>query len=134
MFQVDGPLQPGNSGGPIVEEKTGKLIGLAQLRSVDGIGSVIPADELRHTLAGRIGALHLTLRTVDKSNASLYIAADIVDPKGKVQGVMVQLAPASAGAINPNGDGTYPPLPNTKGVELQRDPKSRWHWGRSRLR
>jgi S1-C subfamily serine protease len=125
LFQVDGSLQPGNSGGPIVEEKTGKLIGLAvaKLGSVDTIGLVIPADELRRMLAGRVGALDLTLKTLDKQNANLVIKAQIVDPKGNIKDVMVHAAPASAGSVSPNTDGTYPPLPNTTGVGLQRDPK-----------
>ena len=125
LFQVDGSLQPGNSGGPIVEEKTGKLIGLAvaKLGSVDTIGLVIPADELRRMLAGRVGALDLTLKTLDKQNANLVIKAQIVDPKGNIRDVMVHAAPASAGSVSPNTDGTYPPLPNTTGVGLQRDPK-----------
>jgi S1-C subfamily serine protease len=125
LFQVDGSLQPGNSGGPIVEEKTGKLIGLAvaKLGSVDTIGLVIPADELRRMLAGRVGALNLTLKTLDPKNANLEITAQIVDPKGNVKDVLVHAAPASAGTVSPNADGSYPPLPNTTGVGLQRAPK-----------
>ena len=125
LFQVDGSLQPGNSGGPIVEEKTGKLIGLAvaKVGSVDTIGFVVPAEELRRTLAGRVGGLDLTLKTLADKNAHLVVKAQIVDPKGAVQKVMVHVAPASAGAISPNSDGTWPPLPNTTGVELKRDPK-----------
>ena len=47
LFQVDGSLQPGNSGGPIVEEKTGKFIGVvvAKMGAVDTIGFVVPADK-----------------------------------------------------------------------------------------
>ena len=64
-----------------------------------------------------------TLKTLADKNAHLVVKAEIVDPKGAVQKVMVHVAPASAGAISPNGDGTWPPLPNTTGVELKRDPK-----------
>jgi S1-C subfamily serine protease len=126
LFQVDGSLQPGNSGGPIVEEKTGKLIGVAvaKVGSVDTIGFVVPAEQLRRTLAGRIGSMDLTLKTLDKTSAQLEIKAEIVDPKGAIRDVMVHVAPASAGTISPNSDGTYPPLPNTKAVELKRDPKA----------
>ena len=47
LFQVDGSLQPGNSGGPIVEEKTGKFVGVAvaKVGAVDTIGFVVPADK-----------------------------------------------------------------------------------------
>ena len=62
LFQVDGSLQPGNSGGPIVEEKTGKFIGVAvaKVGSVDTIGFVVPADEVRRALAGRVGSVEGT--------------------------------------------------------------------------
>ncbi len=126
LFQVDGSLQPGNSGGPIVEEKTGKLIGVAvaKVGSVDTIGFVVPAEQLRRTLAGRIGALDLTLKGISKESANLEIKAQIIDPRRAVQAVLVRVAAASAGSISPSGDGTYPPLPNTTAVELQRDPKA----------
>ena len=134
LFQVDGSLQPGNSGGPIVEEKTGKLIGVAvaKVGSVDTIGFVVPAEQLRRTLAGRIGYLDMTLNTLNKNTANVEIKAQIVDPKGSVQKVLVHVAPASAGTVSPNGDGSYPPLPNTKGIELQRDPEGRHGVGTSR--
>jgi S1-C subfamily serine protease len=126
LLQVDGSLQPGNSGGPVVDDKSGKFLGVvvAKVGSVDTIGFVIPADEVRRTLAGRIGNLDLTLKSIDQSGASLEIRAQIVDPKNTVQSVVVHVAAASAGSVSPNGDGSWPPLPNTKGVELQRDPKA----------
>jgi Trypsin-like peptidase domain len=123
LYQVDGSLQPGNSGGPIVEEKTGKLIGVAvaKVGAVDTIGFVVPAETLRKTLAGRVGALDLTLKGLQKSNADLEIKAHIVDPKGTVQSVLVHAASASTGKVSPNSDGTWPPLPNTTAVELKRE-------------
>ncbi len=52
MIQLDGSVQPGNSGGPIVDDR-GRLIGVvvAKLEGVDTIGLAIPADELRELLA-----------------------------------------------------------------------------------
>ncbi|HKI21636.1 MAG TPA: trypsin-like peptidase domain-containing protein, partial [Isosphaeraceae bacterium] len=125
LLQVDGSLQPGNSGGPIVDEKTGKLLGVAVAKNamVDTIGLIVPADEVRRALGGRVGDLDLTVQAIQPSSADLEIKAQIVDPKGRVQGVVVHAASASAGTISPGGDGKWPPLPNTKGVELQRDPK-----------
>ena len=58
MLQVDGSLQPGNSGGPIVEEKTGRLLGVAVASlaraGIDTIGFIVTADEVRRALAGRV--------------------------------------------------------------------------------
>ena len=75
LLQVDGSLQPGNSGGPIVEEKTGKLLGVAvaslSRAGIDTIGFIVPAAELRRALAGRVGALDLTLQQSPQGTADL---------------------------------------------------------------
>jgi S1-C subfamily serine protease/regulation of enolase protein 1 (concanavalin A-like superfamily) len=125
LYQVDGSLQPGNSGGPIVEEKTGKLIGVAvaKVGAVDTIGFVVPAEQIRRTLAGRIGYIDLTLKALQQGSVNLQIKAQVVDPRGYVQGVTIHVAQAVAGSIAPNGDGSWPPLPNSTKVDLQRTPK-----------
>ena len=125
LFQVDGSLQPGNSGGPIVEEKSGRFVGVAvaKVGAVDTIGFVVPADEVRRALAGRVGAVEGTRLEGPQGTAELQVKAQIVDPKGLVKEVLVHVAPAAGATIAPNSDGSWPPLPNTKGVELTRDPK-----------
>ena len=49
LFQVDRSMQPRNSGWPVVEEKTGKFIGVvvAKVGSVDTLGYVVPAAQVR---------------------------------------------------------------------------------------
>ncbi len=90
VLQVDGSLQPGNSGGPIIDEKTGHLLGVAVAKAsfADTIGFVVPADQVRRALAGRVGGLALTLESSDQSKANLLIKANLVDPKLQVAGVV----------------------------------------------
>jgi S1-C subfamily serine protease len=126
VLQVDGSLQPGNSGGPIIEEKTGRLIGLAvaKVGAVDTIGFVVPDEELRRCLAGRVGGVQLKRLDTSQTTA-LEVKAQIVDPKRLVQGVLVCAAPAAAAAsLAPDSTGHWPPLPNASPVELQRDQKT----------
>ena len=53
------------------------------------------------------------------------VKAQVVDPKQRVKGLLVHAAPASAvGTFSPNADGSWPPLPNTTPVELQKDDKT----------
>ena len=57
LFQVDRSMQPRNSGWPVVEEKTGKFIGVvvAKVGSVDTLGYVVPAAQVRRALEGGVG-------------------------------------------------------------------------------
>src|SRR5262249_37560859 len=53
--QIDGALNPGNSGGPVVDGK-GNLVGVA-VQTIQGthIGMTIPASELASMLEGSVG-------------------------------------------------------------------------------
>ena len=128
MLQVGGSLLPGNSGGPLIEEKTGKLLGVAvaslAVSGIDSVGFIVTADELRRSLAGRVGAVDLDLKAITASSADLQIQAQLMDPHGAVQGVVLHFAPASAGKVSPKSDGSWPPLPNSTSLELTSDPKS----------
>ncbi len=127
VLQVDGSLQPGNSGGPIIDEKTGKLLGLAVAKAsmADTIGFVVPADELRRALGGRVGSLDLALEPSNQQGiANLRVRAVLMDPKLQVGSVVVHAAALSAvGKLSPNSDGSWPALPNTHPTELQRNPR-----------
>jgi S1-C subfamily serine protease len=125
MLQVDGSLQPGNSGGPVIEEKTGRLLGVAVASlaraGIDTIGFIVTADEVRRALAGRVGYIGLDLKAITSTSADLEFEAQMVNPKQTVRGVVLNIAPASAGSVKPASDGSWPPLPNSTSVELKSD-------------
>src|SRR5262249_11678867 len=121
VLQVDGSLQPGNSGGPIIDERSGKLLGVAVAKAsfADTIGFVVPAEQLRRALGGRVGGLSLTLEKSDPGKASLLVKANLVDPKLQVAGVEVRAAALSTvGKLSPNSDGSWSALPNAQPVPL----------------
>jgi regulation of enolase protein 1 (concanavalin A-like superfamily) len=128
VLQVDGSVQPGNSGGPIIDEKTGKLLGVAVAKAsmADTIGFIVPADEVRRALAGRVGGMDLALEASNQQGiANLHVKAILMDPKMQVGGVLVHAASASTvGKLTPDSDGNWPALPNTKPFELQRDSRT----------
>jgi S1-C subfamily serine protease/regulation of enolase protein 1 (concanavalin A-like superfamily) len=122
-IQLDGSLQPGNSGGPIVDDR-GRLIGVAvaKLEGVDTIGLAIPADELRDLLAGRVGAIDLDVRNSKSPQPDLRVRAQVVDPNGRIKGVKVLVAPAHGTArLARRGDGSWPPMPGASPVDLKLD-------------
>ena len=62
VIQIDGSVNPGNSGGPVVDER-GQLIGVAvaKLSMADNFGLAIPAAHLDALLHGRWVASRSTL-------------------------------------------------------------------------
>ncbi len=134
MLQVGGSLLPGNSGGPLIEEKTGKLLGVAvaslAVSGLDSVGFIVTADELRLALAGRVGMILVDIKSIDKTSADLAIDAQMIDPKRAIKGVVLKLAPSSDGSVKPAADGSWPPLPNSTSVEMKHDPNTLTATGR----
>ncbi len=140
-IRMDEAPATGDGAGPIVEERTGTLIGvvvsqagkpgesigaaLTKPGSNEFLGFLIPADEVRRALSGRVGALDVALASVAQGKAELQVNAELVDPKGMVKGVLVHVAGATdSESVAPYNDGSWPPLRNTEGSELAHNPKT----------
>ncbi len=89
--QIDGALNPGNSGGPVVDVK-GNLIGIA-VQTIQGsnIGLAIPPEELIGVLDGRVGKPVVVASAVQGA-APKYdvIVIPVIDPMKKLKSVSIQ--------------------------------------------
>ncbi len=87
VVQIDGGVDPGNSGGPVVNAD-GELVGVAvaTIRGSSGIGLAIPAGPLRNMFEGRIGAVHLALKP-NSEQPALAIEVSVIDPLNKITAV-----------------------------------------------
>ena len=85
VVQIDGALNPGNSGGPVVDSK-GKLVGVAvaTIKNGQGIGFAVPAQELGKMMKGRLDGFHVT--ATKAADGKLSVKAE-VDPTTAVRGV-----------------------------------------------
>lgn len=80
-IQIDGNLNPGNSGGPVVDAK-GRLVGVAVavFKEGQGIGFLIPAEEVVRTMQGRVGRVRVSSRKGTDDKPTVRIEADVIDP------------------------------------------------------
>lgn len=97
--QLNGALNPGNSGGPVVAAN-GKLVGVAvtTVRNA-GIGYAVPFHEVTSMLGGRLGTISLVPKN-DNDDLSKEIAAilrsRVIDPFKRVKSVAAHVLPGSA--------------------------------------
>jgi regulation of enolase protein 1 (concanavalin A-like superfamily) len=119
---IDGALNPGNSGGPVVNAQ-GRLVGVA-VAAIQGanIGFVIPRRELLAVLAGRPEALHLSPGVVRGGTVELAVDVPLLDPFDNLKKISLRYAPGAIGGVKPRQQGqeiSWDPLPGGTTIELK---------------
>ena len=99
--QLDGGLNPGNSGGPVVDG-LGNVIGVA-VSGVRGtaIGNAIPAEFVSRFLNGRIVGSSVEVPHKDGDKVMLGITFELIDPLGRLKNVEFQLWAGNPGPVRP---------------------------------
>jgi hypothetical protein len=122
VVQIDGGLNPGNSGGPVVDSK-GRLVGIANatIRGAQSIGFAIPAAKLKALLDGRVAQINLAIQPgKNDDRIKLEVRGTLVDPLERIKsvqflhmpGFLVQKLPKA------NKEGIWSPLADAREVEL----------------
>ena len=101
-IQLDGGLNPGNSGGPVVDG-SGNVIGVA-VSGVRGttIGNAIPAEHVARFLNGRIVGSSAEVPFKDGDKEMMEITFELIDPLGRLKNIEFQLWAGNPGAPRPS--------------------------------
>jgi len=112
VIQVDGDLNPGNSGGPIVTTE-GRLLGVAYAKISDSnIAFAIPATRVADLMAGRPEGLSLSETDVQEGRSTWLLETTLIDPVERVTRVEAITSPVSSlhGEPKPGSNGRFGPL------------------------
>jgi len=122
LVQIDGALNPGNSGGPVVDTK-GHLVGVAvaTIKNGQGIGFAIPAAELGKLMKGRVHGFHVTASK--DANGKLIVRTDVgvLDPTTAIRGVTLHYVVIPPKGEKPNASDSLAKHPNAKKIALKID-------------
>lgn len=125
-IQIDGALNPGNSGGPVVDSR-GRLHGIAVATiKGSGIGFSVPTSVLHRLLSGSVTERKISRHSDSQGGVAFDIEFSLFDPYQKVNSIRVACV-ASKVEVPTTEAGK--PLNDSQEVELTvKDGKARGVW------
>jgi S1-C subfamily serine protease len=115
LIQIDASLNPGNSGGPIVDAK-GRLVGVvvSGYSGRQGLNFAVPAAELAKLMKGRLDGFELVVTRTAEGKLAVRAEVGVMDPAAALRGVTLHYL-----IVPPKGAKPKPgePLENQPGVQ-----------------
>ena len=121
FIQIDGDVNPGNSGGPVVDAR-GRLVGVtvAKIKNTN-IGLAIPSVELKRMLGGRLSNLEFRQTGQSGGSVELEVRGTLIDPMDRVTGSTLIMVRSDELKEKPavGAGGKWSTLPGGDKVELR---------------
>jgi S1-C subfamily serine protease len=110
--QLEGGMDPGNSGGPIIDSR-GNVVGVA-VAGIRGttINFAIPGEKVHAILAGRMTRVSFGQPYRDGNQTKLPVTIHMMDPLGRIRQAGVDVWTGEPGQSRPGGTTSPAALPN----------------------
>jgi S1-C subfamily serine protease len=121
--QIEGALNPGNSGGPVVDAD-GHLIGVAVAKITGtNIGLAIPTAHLLRMIDGRVASAELTTVKVGAGRVEIRVVVRLIDPLHKIKKVTLNIVRQELlkGKLKADAKGLWKQLPDSQSMFLKID-------------
>ncbi len=120
VVQIDGALNPGNSGGPVVDAK-GRLVGVAvaTIKDSQGIGFAVPCAELGKIMKGRLDGFLVTATKGADGKLTVRAEVGVLDPTAAVKGVTLHYLVVPPKGAKPKAKEPLEKQPGVKKVALK---------------
>jgi predicted Zn finger-like uncharacterized protein len=114
-IQVHGGMDPGNSGGPVVDA-SGHVVGVAVSGIVGRqINFAIPGERVHAILNGRISAMGIGLPFIDNGRPGVPVRMEMIDPRNRIRAVALEVwtgdPPPGGNVGRPPADAAPQPQP-----------------------
>ncbi len=118
-IQVNGGIHPGNSGGPVVNQR-GEVIGVA-VSAIAGttIHQVIPSDKLSDILNGKVNFLQSQLAYIEEGQMKIPLRISIYDPLNRIKNLQVEHWTGAIGKTSQRPASRVRPEPTEGDTEIQ---------------
>ncbi len=120
VVQIDGALNPGNSGGPVVDTK-GRLVGVAvaTIKNAQGIGFAVPCAELGRMMKGRLDGFLVSATKGADGKLTVRAEVGVLDPTAAVKGVTLHYLVVPPKGTKPKAGESLEKQPGAKKVALK---------------
>jgi S1-C subfamily serine protease len=121
FIQIDGDVNPGNSGGPVVDAR-GRLVGVTVAKLLGtNIGMAIPPIELQRMLGGRVSNLDFRIARSAATSVEIDVHGSLVDPMDRLSAASLLVVRADDLKERPavGAGGKWSPLPRAEKVDMK---------------
>ena len=114
LIQIDVSVNPGNSGGPLVNS-TGDVIGIISIK-LEGtqLGFAIPSGNLNDALNGSVAFISGGSQNAKKDGTDFGLEAVLIDPLQKITKVQLNLIDKANAQADFSGNDKWPQVPSYK--------------------